>query len=67
MTVLPAGTRDTKPEYSNLKKYTHFWTSTPNPKTPEAFTNYNIGFMRDHVIEEAGDPGWSYSIRCIKD
>jgi len=67
MTVLPAGSRDSKPEYSNLKKYTNFWSSTPNPQKPGMFTKYNLGFMRDQVIEEAGDPDWGYSIRCIRD
>jgi len=67
MTILPAGSRDSKPSYSNLGKYTFFWTSTPNVKIPGSFTNINIGFMRDVVQIEPGDPNWSYSIRCIKD
>lgn len=67
LTVLPAGSRDSKPSFANLGKYTFFWTSTPSPKMPDSFYNFNIGFMRDQVILESGDPAWSYSIRCVKD
>ena len=67
ITVLPAGSRDTKPSFSNLNKYTSFWTSTPNPKVRNSFSTIDFGFMRDNVIVSDGDPGWSYSIRCVKD
>lgn len=67
MTILPSGSRDSKPSYSNLGKYTFFWTSTPNPKIINSFTTINFGFMRDNIITDVGDPNWSYSIRCVKD
>ena len=67
ITVLPAGSRDTKPSFSNLNKYTSFWTSTPNPKVRNSFSTIDFGFMRDNVIVSDGDPGWIYSIRCVKD
>jgi len=67
MTILPAGSRDSKPSYSNMGKYTFFWTSTPDVKTPGSFYNIDIGFMRDGVINNPGDKNWSYSIRCLKD
>ena len=67
MTILPSGSRDSKPSYSNLGKYTFFWTSTPNPKIINSFTTINFGFMRDNLITDVGDPDWSYSIRCVKD
>jgi len=67
MTILPAGSRDSKPSYANLGKYTFFWTSTPSPKIPESFYNLNLGFMRNTVINDPGDPAWSYSIRCVKE
>lgn len=67
LTVLPAGSRDSKPSYSNLGKYTIFWTSTPSPKVPGSYYTFDLGFMRDNVITEPGDPNWSYSIRCVKD
>ena len=66
-TILPAGSRDSKPSFSNLGKYTSFWTSTPNPKIQNSFYTINIGFMRDNLIFDVGDPNWSYSIRCVKD
>jgi len=67
MTILPAGSRDSKPDFSNIGKYTFFWTSTPNPKIQKSFNTLNFGFMRDNIIISVGDPNWSYSIRCIKD
>lgn len=66
MSVLPSGSRDSKPSFANLGKYTFFWTSTPNSKVPNSFTTINFGFMRDNIITDIGDPNWSYSIRCIK-
>ena len=66
-TILPAGSRDSKPSFSNLGKYTFFWTSTPNPKILNSFYTVNLGFMRDNIILDAGDPAWSYSIRCVRD
>mgnify|MGYP001018583224 FL=1 len=67
LTVLPAGSRDSKPEYSNMGKYTFFWTSTPDIKTQNSFYKIDIGFMRDNIIISTGEPNWSYSIRCVKD
>ena len=67
MTVLPAGSRDSKPSFANKNKYTFFWTSSPNPKIPNSFSTIDLGFMRDNLIIEAGNPNWSYSIRCVKD
>jgi len=67
MTVLPAGSRDSKPSFANLGKYTIFWSSTPNPKIPGSYYTFDLGFMRDNIITEPGDPNWSYSIRCVKD
>lgn len=67
MTILPAGSRDSKPSFANLGKYTFFWTSTPSPKIPGSFYNLNLGFMRNTVINDPGDPAWSYSIRCVKE
>jgi uncharacterized protein (TIGR02145 family) len=66
-TILPAGSRDSKPSFSNIGKYTSIWTSTPNPKIQGSFYCFDLGFMRDNVIFSVGDPKWSYSIRCIKD
>jgi len=67
MTVLPAGSRDSKPSFANLGKYCFFWTSTPNPKIPGSHFTFDFGFMRDNVNNSPGDPNWSYSIRCVKD
>ena len=67
MTILPSGSRDSKPSFANLGKYTSFWTSTPNPKIPNSYYAINFGFMRDNLIIDGGDPNWSYSIRCVKD
>ena len=67
MTILPSGSRDSKPSFANLGKYTSFWTSTPNPKIPNSYYAINLGFMRDNLIIDGGDPNWSYSIRCVKD
>lgn len=67
MTVLPAGSRDSKPSFANLGKYANFWTSTPNPKVQNSFNTINFGFMRDNLISGTGDPAWSYSVRCVKD
>jgi uncharacterized protein (TIGR02145 family) len=66
-TILPAGSRDSKPSFSNLGKYTSFWTSTPNLKIQNSFYSVNLGFMRDNLIIDASDPNWSNSIRCVKD
>jgi uncharacterized protein (TIGR02145 family) len=62
MTILPSGSRDSKPSFANLGKYTSFWTSTPNPKIPNSYYAINLGFMRDNFIIDGGDPNWSYSI-----
>ncbi len=67
MTVLPSGSRDRKPSYSNLGKYAFFWTSTSVPKKPDNFYKIDFGFMRDQALINAGSPEWSYSIRCVKD
>jgi uncharacterized protein (TIGR02145 family) len=67
MTVLPAGSRDSKPSFANLGKYTFFWTSTPNPQIPGSYYSFDFGFMRDNITIGPGDPNWSYSIRCVKD
>jgi len=67
MTVLPSGSRDSKPSYSNLGKYAFFWTSTPVPKKPENYYKIDLGFMRDQVNISSGSAGWGYSIRCVKD
>lgn len=67
MTILPAGSRDSKPSFSNLGKYTFFWTSTPNPKIIGSFMSLDFGFMRDNINLSTGDKEWSYSIRCVKD
>jgi len=67
MTILPSGSRDSKPAFSNLGKYTFFWTSTPNREIKGSFYNIDSGFMRDYVKFDTGDPDWSYSIRCLKD
>ncbi len=67
MTILPSGSRDRKPSYSNLGKYAFFWTSTSVPKKPENFYKVDFGFMRDQAIINAGTLDWSYSIRCVKD
>ncbi len=66
MSVLPAGSRDSKPDFSNSGKYTFFWSATTSPKA-NGFYTIDLGFMRDNVIFSDGDPDWSYSIRCIKD
>ncbi len=67
MSILPAGSRDSKPSFANLGKYTFFWSSTPSPKILNSFIKTDFGFMRDNVNFEVGDPKWSYSIRCVKD
>ena len=67
MSVLPSGSRDSKPSFSNLGKYTTFWTSTPNEEIEGSFYTFNLGFMRANVINDTGNKNWSYSIRCIKD
>jgi uncharacterized protein (TIGR02145 family) len=67
MTILPAGSRDSKPDFSNLGKYSFFWTSTPNPKIKNSFFTIDFGFMRDNGIFNPGDPNWNFSIRCVKD
>jgi len=67
MTVLPAGSRDSKPSYANMGKYTFFWTSTPDQKVAGSFLNIDLGFMRDKVNISPGDQNWSYSIRCVRD
>lgn len=67
ITILPAGSRDSKPSFSNLGKYTSYWTSTPSPKIQNGFFTIDFGFMRDNIIISVGDPNWSYSIRCVKD
>jgi uncharacterized protein (TIGR02145 family) len=67
MTILPAGTRDSKPSFANLGKYSIYWTSTPNPKIPGSFYDVDFGFMRENVTIKPGDPEWSYSIRCVKE
>ena len=66
MTLLPAGSRDSKPTFANLGKYATFWTLTPSEETPDSYLTFNLGFMRDNLIRNAGDPNWSYSIRCIR-
>lgn len=66
-TILPAGSRDSKPSFSNLGKYTIFWTSTSNPQKSGTFYTIDFGFMRDNAIIGVGDVNWSYSIRCVKD
>jgi uncharacterized protein (TIGR02145 family) len=67
MSILPAGSRDSKPSYSNLGKYAFYWTSTISKKTPNSYIKFDFGFMRDAVNSSDGDPTWSYSIRCIKE
>lgn len=67
MTVLPSGSRDSKPSYSNLGKYTFFWTSTPVKKKPENYYKIDLGFMRDQVNISSGSAEWGYSIRCVRD
>lgn len=66
MTILPSGSRDSKPSYSNLGKYSMFWTSTKSPKVKEGFMTVDFGFMRDNAINEHGDLNWGYSIRCVR-
>jgi len=67
MTVLPSGSRDSKPSFSNLKKYTSFWTSTSDIKKTGNYMNLNFGFMRENAIISTGSQDWAYSIRCVKD
>lgn len=67
MTILPAGSRDSKPSFSNMGKYTFFWTSTPNKEISGSFYAFNLGFMRANLVVDTGDKNWSYSVRCIKD
>lgn len=67
LTILPAGSRDSKPSYSNLKKYAMFWTTTEDKNKPSEFYKIDLGFMRDGVKNSSSLPAWSYSIRCIKD
>ncbi len=66
-TILPSGSRDSKPSFSNQGKYTFFWTSTPSPKIKGSFINIDLGFMRNALNINVGDPLWSYSIRCVRD
>ncbi len=67
LTVLPGGSRDRKPSFSNLGKYANFWTATPDPETPGSYYQVDFGFMRDAVNLSAGDGDWSYAIRCVRD
>ncbi len=67
MTMLPSGSRDSKPSFANLGKYGFAWTSTPSPKDPAFTMTIDLGFMRDAVVLSVGNPLWSYSIRCVKD
>lgn len=66
-TILPAGSGNSKPSFSNLGKYAFFWTSTPNKQKPGNFYKVDFGFMRDNAIIGVGDVNWSYSIRCVRD
>ena len=53
--------------YSNLKKYTFFWTSTPNEKVEGDYMKVDFGFMRENANVSTGAAKWSYSVRCVKD
>jgi uncharacterized protein (TIGR02145 family) len=67
LSLLPSGTRDRKPSFSNLGKYTQFWTSTPDEKGEGLLKAINFGFMRNYYTVETADSSWSYSVRCVQD
>jgi uncharacterized protein (TIGR02145 family) len=67
LTFLPAGSRDSKPTFSNAGKYAFFWTSTMNVSTKDSYYTIDLGFMRDNVNFNDGNREWSYSVRCVKD
>jgi len=65
--LLPAGSRDRAGVSANLGKYAYFWTTTPSPKIAGNFIKFDFGFMRDNAMVSTGEPGYGYSVRCVKD
>jgi len=64
--ILPAGSRTSEADCSNLKKYTMFWTTTPDTKNVGNFYKVDFGFMRENVNYSTNSTDYSYSIRCVK-
>ncbi len=64
---LPGGRRTAySGEFSSIRQYGNFWTSTEDESNPENAYRYSLSYTDKQFNKYSDEKGYGYSVRCIK-